>query len=171
MFVYSALMQLNDPDWLVWSLRYASFALVCCLLATDLDVISKLRQRRCFLAPALVSYAGVVVEGLSSVFGANDWQAVDLSPDTEMGREALGLLIAGIWLLVCVVVEGGGCQLGVDCAGSRVRRTPLLVLLLIEYAALAFAAAMLVAPVVVPWLLQDTSDMGEGHCTGIGPFQ
>ena len=92
LFITGAILQYNDPDALVWVIIYAIAALVSLSFA-----LNKIR----FVIPlviGLLAFAGFLYQYPS------DFQGFDLNDGdittVELGREAFGLLIISIVMLV-----------------------------------------------------------------------
>ena len=101
MFLFSAAVQLNDPDPLVWMGIYGAAAVVCGL---------EIRRRAPFWAPVAVAVIALAWAG-SLYYSANDvpvsslfaqWEMRDLQ--IEEAREMYGLTIVAIWMIVIVGV-------------------------------------------------------------------
>ena len=101
MFVFSAAVQFNDPDPLVWVGIYGAAAVVCGL---------ELRRRTPLWAPVAVAlialawaaslYSRAHEVPISSLFSA--WEMRNLH--IEEAREMYGLAIVGVWMIVIVTV-------------------------------------------------------------------
>lgn len=100
-FVFSAVVQMNDPDPLVWVAMYGAAAFACVLA---------LMRRGHWSYPALVSVVSLVwvatyaprVLGrvpFGSMFGA--WEMADTG--IEEARETYGLMIVAVWMVVLAV--------------------------------------------------------------------
>lgn len=102
MFLFSAAVQLNDPDPLPWVGIYVVAAAVCGL---------EIRRRAPAWAPAAVALIAFVWAGtlyyrahevpISSLFA--EWEMRDLR--IEEAREMYGLTIIGVWMIVIVIVR------------------------------------------------------------------
>ncbi|MDQ3675081.1 MAG: transmembrane 220 family protein [Gemmatimonadota bacterium] len=102
MFVFSAAVQLNDPDPLAWMAIYGGAAVVCGL---------EIRRQASPWAPVAVAVIALAWAGsvyfrvhevpISSLFA--EWEMRDLR--TEEAREMYGLAIVGIWMIVIVSVR------------------------------------------------------------------
>ena len=102
MFVFSAAVQFNDPDPLVWVGIYAAAAVVCGL---------EIRRRAPAWAPVAVAlialvwaasfYSRVSDVPIGSLFSA--WEMRDLQ--IEEAREMYGLAIVGVWMIVIVIAK------------------------------------------------------------------
>ena len=101
MFVFSAAVQFNDPDPLVWVGIYGAAAVVCGL---------EIRRRTPAWVPVAVAlialvwaasfYSRVNDVPIGSLFSA--WEMRDLR--IEEAREMYGLAIVGIWMIVIAAV-------------------------------------------------------------------
>lgn len=97
MFVFSAVVQFNDPDPLVWMAVYGAAALVCAL---------EMRRKAPAWAPAGVAVIALVWAAsiysrargvpIGSLFA--EWEMRDLR--IEQAREMYGLAIVALWMLV-----------------------------------------------------------------------
>jgi len=102
MFLFSAVVQFNDPDPLAWMGIYGAAAGVCGL---------EMQRRAPLSAPLAVASIALVWAGslyyraqgvpISSLFA--QWEMRDLR--IEEAREMYGLAIAGIWMMVIVGVR------------------------------------------------------------------
>ncbi len=102
MFLFSAAVQLNDPDPLAWMAVYAAAAAACGL---------EMRRRLPVWAPAAISIIAFIWAGslyyrahgvpLSALIA--EWEMRDLR--VEEAREMYGLTIVGIWMIVIVTVR------------------------------------------------------------------
>jgi hypothetical protein len=102
MFLFSAAVQFNDPDPLVWIGIYGVAAAVCGL---------EIRRRTPALAPAAVALIAFVWAGtlylrahdvpVSSLFA--QWEMRDIR--VEEAREMYGLAIVGVWMIVIAIVR------------------------------------------------------------------
>jgi len=102
MFLFSAAVQLNDPDPLVWMGMYGAAAVVCGL---------EIRRRAPLWAPVTVAVIALVWAG-SLYYRANEvpvsslfaqWEMRDLR--IEEAREMYGLAIVAVWMIVIVGVK------------------------------------------------------------------
>jgi len=102
MFLFSAAVQLNDPDPLVWMGMYGAAAVVCGL---------EIRRRAPLWAPVTVAVIALVWAG-SLYYRANEvpvsslfaqWEMRDLR--VEEAREMYGLAIVAVWMIVIVTVR------------------------------------------------------------------
>ena len=109
MFLFSAAVQLNDPDPLVWMTVYVAAAAVCGLEmrrrspawpAVSLAVIALV------WAGSLYLHANEVP--ISSLFA--EWEMRDVR--VEEAREMYGLTIVGIWMIVIVSVRWARAKTG-----------------------------------------------------------
>jgi len=101
MFLFSAAVQVNDPDPLVWMAIYGAAAVVCGL---------EIRRRTPAWAPVAVALVALVWAGslhyraqdvpISSLFAEWEMQNVRI----EEAREMYGLLIVGTWMIVIAAV-------------------------------------------------------------------
>jgi hypothetical protein len=119
LFVFSALVQINDPDPLRWIAVYAVAALVCVLEA-----------RR--TTPWPVAAAAAAIALLTAVLIARDldfapvaslfeqWEMRDTS--IEETREVGGLLIVAVWMTVVALAAAFRARR----ASSRAAATPAL---------------------------------------------
>jgi len=97
MFLFSAAVQVNDPDPLVWMAIYGAAAVVCLL---------EIRRRTPAWAPVAVALVALVWAGslyyrahdvpITSLFA--EWEMQDLG--IEEAREMYGLTIVGAWMIV-----------------------------------------------------------------------
>src|SRR5688572_24730116 len=97
MFLFSAAVQVNDPDPLVWMAIYGAAAVVCLL---------EIRRRMPAWAPVAVALVALVWAGslyyrahdvpITSLFA--EWEMQDLG--IEEAREMYGLTIVGAWMIV-----------------------------------------------------------------------
>ena len=102
MFLFSAAVQVNDPDPLIWIAIYGAAATVCALESW---------RRAPAWAPLTLALISLVWAGslyyrahdvpLSSLFA--QWEMRDLR--VEEAREMYGLAIVGLWMLVVVGVK------------------------------------------------------------------
>ena len=97
MFAFSAFVQVNDPDPLLWIVIYAAAAVVCGL---------ELRQRTPWWAPAAVGVIALIwaVTIAPRVFGvvpfASMFEEFEMkNVQVEESREMYGLLIVAVWML------------------------------------------------------------------------
>jgi hypothetical protein len=101
MFLFSAAVQFNDPDPVVWMGIYGAAAAVCGL---------EIRRRAPAWAAAALALIALVWAGslyyraqevpISSLFA--EWEMRDLR--IEEAREMYGLTIVGVWMIVIVSV-------------------------------------------------------------------
>ena len=101
MFLFSAAVQFNDPDLIVWISIYAAAAAVCGL---------EIRRRAPPWAAVAVGLIAIVWAGslyfrahevpISSLFA--EWEMRDLR--VEEAREMYGLTIVGVWMIVIASV-------------------------------------------------------------------
>ena len=107
LFLLSVVVQWNDPDPVRWMAIYGAALAVCLVVA--------LRGRIVAGVPVLVAVialfwsvatiaGGPSVTAYSHMFDA--WEMKSIS--VEEAREATGLLIVAVWMLVVVVGERGG---------------------------------------------------------------
>ena len=97
MFLFSAAVQVNDPDPLAWMAIYVAAAVVCGL---------EIRRAAPAWAPAVVALIALAWAGalyhranevpIGSLFA--EWEMRDLR--IEEAREMYGLTIVGIWMIV-----------------------------------------------------------------------
>ena len=102
MFLFSAAVQLNDPDPLAWIGIYAVAAVVCGL---------EIRRRAPVWAPVAIAFIALFWAGslyyrvnevpISSLFA--EWEMRDVR--IEEAREMYGLTIVGIWMIVIISVR------------------------------------------------------------------
>ena len=102
MFLFSAVVQLNDPDPLTWIGIYGAAAIVCAL---------EMRRRLPAWAPVAIGAIAFVWAGslyyrargvpISSLFAEWEMQNIRI----EEAREMYGLTIVGIWMIVIVGVK------------------------------------------------------------------
>lgn len=102
MFLFSAAVQLNDPDPLVWMGIYGAAAVVCGL---------EIRRRAPAWAPVAVAVIALAWAG-SLYYRANEVPVASLFAQWEMrdlrieeAREMYGLAIIGIWMIAIVIVR------------------------------------------------------------------
>jgi hypothetical protein len=102
MFLFSAAVQVNDPDPLVWMGIYGAAAAVCGL---------EIRRGAPLWAPVGVAVIALVWAG-SLYYSANDvpvgslfaqWEMRDIR--IEEAREMYGLTIVAVWMIVIVSVR------------------------------------------------------------------
>jgi hypothetical protein len=116
MFVFSAAVQLNDPDPLTWLPMYGAAAVVCGL---------ELRRRTPMWAPVGLAVIALVWAGslyyrahdvpLSSLFA--QWEMRDLR--VEEAREMYGLMIVGIWMIVIVASKSARARMALRSGRAR----------------------------------------------------
>jgi hypothetical protein len=101
MFLFSAAVQLNDPDPLIWIAIYGAAALVCGM---------EIRRRTPVWAPVAVALIALVWAA-SLYFGARDVPISSLFAEWEMrdvrveeAREMYGLAIVAVWMIVIATV-------------------------------------------------------------------
>jgi hypothetical protein len=100
MFLFSVVVQINDPDPLLWMAIYAA-ATVACVLA--------LRQRRSWIPPAAVAlvalvWAATLAPHVGGVRPADMFAEFEMKDESiELAREMFGLLIVAAWMVVLVV--------------------------------------------------------------------
>jgi hypothetical protein len=99
MFLFSAVVQLNDPDPLPWMAIYIAAAFVCGL---------ETRRRTPLWAPVVVAVIALAWSGYIAT-RARDVPITALFAEWEMrnirveeAREMYGLAIVGIWMLVII---------------------------------------------------------------------
>jgi hypothetical protein len=97
LFVFAAVVQVNDPDPLVWIGIYTAAAVVCGL---------ELRRRTPAWAPLALSLLALAWAG-SLYVGARDVPVASLFAEWEMrdlrieeAREMYGLAIVAVWMLL-----------------------------------------------------------------------
>ena len=102
MFLFSAAVQVNDPDPLVWMVIYGAAAVAC-----------GLEMRRRAPAWAVVALAATALVWAARLyFRANDVPISSLFAEWEMrdvrveeAREMYGLTIVGVWMMVILTVR------------------------------------------------------------------
>ena len=104
LFLISALVQLNDPDPLAWMAVYSLCAVTCLLTFT---------RYRSWMVPTAVGglcllWILSLIPGIYAESSTITWSEVVGSMEmksmqSELVREAGGLLIAVVWMLVLVV--------------------------------------------------------------------
>lgn len=110
LFLLSAAVQWNDPDPVRWMAIYGVAFAIC--LATGLrapvPAMAPLLVAAVALAWAIAIIDGGRTTGYSHMFDA--WEMK--SANVELAREATGLLIAGVWMVVIAVAQryGAGKQ-------------------------------------------------------------
>ena len=102
LFVFSAVVQFNDPDPLVWVAVYGAAAAVCWL---------EVRRRAKVWQPLALSllafgWAGILASRaydvpIAALFA--EWEMKDLR--VEEAREMYGLTIVGIWMMLITIVR------------------------------------------------------------------
>jgi hypothetical protein len=102
MFVFSVVVQVNDPDPLVWMAIYGAAAAVCGL---------EIRRKTPAWAPVAIALIALVWAGsiysrahdvpISALFAA--WEMRELR--IEEAREMYGLTIVGVWMMAIVVAK------------------------------------------------------------------
>lgn len=106
LFLLSAAVQWNDPDPVRWMAIYGVAFAIC--LATGLrapvPAMAPLLVAAVALAWAVAIIDGGRTTGYSHMFDA--WEMK--SANVELAREATGLLIAGVWMLVIAVAQRYG---------------------------------------------------------------
>jgi Transmembrane family 220, helix len=115
MFMFSAAVQLNDPDPLVWMGIYGAAAVVCGL---------EIQRRAPVWAPLAVAVIALVWAGslyyrasdvpVSSLFA--QWEMRDLR--IEEAREMYGLTIVAVWMIVIVGVRWARARTGGGVRGG-----------------------------------------------------
>ena len=101
LFLFSAVVQLNDPDPLVWIAVYVAAAAVCGL---------EVRRRTPAWAPLALALVAILWAGtlylrahdvpISALFA--EWEMRDIR--VEEAREMYGLTIVGAWMLLVAAV-------------------------------------------------------------------
>lgn len=119
MFLFSAAVQLNDPDPLVWMGIYGAAAAVCVL---------EIRRRAPAWAAVAVALIALVWAGslyyrahevpISSLFA--EWEMRDLR--IEEAREMYGLTIVGAWMIVIISVGWGRARVAASVKEPQTRR-------------------------------------------------
>lgn len=99
MFLFSAVVQFNDPDPLPWMAVYIAAAVVCGL---------EIRRRTPIWAPLALTVIALAWSGwiatrardvpISALFA--EWEMRNIR--VEEAREMYGLAIVGIWMLVII---------------------------------------------------------------------
>lgn len=106
LFLLSVVVQWNDPDPVRWMAIYGVAFAIC--LATGLrapvPAMAPLLVAAVALAWAVAIIDGGRTTGYSHMFDA--WEMK--SANVELAREATGLLIAGVWMLVIAVAQRYG---------------------------------------------------------------
>lgn len=87
---------------------------------------------------------------LSANIGLSSSSNLDLDPDSEVGRENMGLLVVALWFLLLTI-------------NARMQFWYSLILFIV-------ATSVCMAAGLVPMLLVDKEKLVE-HCSGMGPFQ
>ena len=102
MFLFSAVVQFNDPDPLPWMAIYIAAAVVCGL---------EIRRKTPMWAPLLLAVLALAWSGYIAT-RARDVPIIALFAEWEMrnirveeAREMYGLAIAGIWMLAILGVR------------------------------------------------------------------
>jgi hypothetical protein len=102
MFLFSAAVQFNDPDPLIWVAIYTAAALVCGM---------EIGRRTPVWAPVGVAFIALVWAG-SLYYGARDVPISSLFAEWEMrdvrveeAREMYGLAIVAVWMIVIATVR------------------------------------------------------------------
>jgi hypothetical protein len=100
-FVFSVLVQLNDPDSLIWIAIYGVAAAACGLELSGRGSVGLAGATAVFaLAWAMQLADGVLGEvPFGAMFG--DWEMQD--PGIEEAREMYGLVIVAVWMVVLAV--------------------------------------------------------------------
>ncbi len=100
LFLYSSIVNLNDPDGAMWVALYLSGA-----LATGLDVFGRLSRRAAAAMGVLYSLAAVFI-GVAATGGSQDMKGFPQVGvfTQELVRESLGLGLVGFWLC-CVALR------------------------------------------------------------------
>lgn len=105
LFLLSVLVQWNDPDPVRWMAIYGAALAVCLAVA--------LRARVPAAAPLLIAvvalaWAIATIDGGRTTGYLHMFDAWEMkSPNVEEAREATGLLIVGVWMLVIAVARYG----------------------------------------------------------------
>jgi hypothetical protein len=100
MFLFSVIVQYNDPDPLLWMCIYGAAALACVLA---------LRRTRSWLLPAAVAllalvWAATLAPHVGGVRPADMFAEFEMQDEAiELAREMFGLLIVAGWMLVLVI--------------------------------------------------------------------
>jgi len=100
MFLFSLIVQYNDPDPLLWMVVYG-LAGVACALA--------LRSKRSWMLPAAVALAAIawaatLAPDAAGVRPAEMFAEFEMQDEAvEVAREMFGLLIVAAWMLVLVI--------------------------------------------------------------------
>jgi hypothetical protein len=103
LFLLSVLVQWNDPDPVRWMAIYGAALAVCLAVALRARVPAAAPMLVGFvaLAWAVATIGGGRASGYSHMF--DTWEMK--SPNVEEAREATGLLIVGVWMLVSMVAQ------------------------------------------------------------------
>lgn len=92
-----ALLQLNDPDPIIWTLTYLSAALICLLaLRKNLPLWLAVISSGLFLAGAVYQWPRI----FKGVTGT-----MDNNPEIELARESLGLIICTVFVLISFFLQ------------------------------------------------------------------
>jgi hypothetical protein len=104
LFGISAILQYNDPDPARWIALYGAAGLAC--------LLARWRVAPWVLPAAIVGTAALVWSAVLAPRALRDLQLVELfgamsskTPEIELGREFLGLLMIASWMLVLVVAH------------------------------------------------------------------
>jgi len=106
LFLISAVLQYNDPDPLRWIVLWAAAAAACFI---------QRRFRQAWLVAGAVCVVALLWAALLAPTALPGLELADLAgemkaetPQIELGREILGLLIIAVWMAVLVVVGSRG---------------------------------------------------------------
>ncbi|MEX1184121.1 MAG: transmembrane 220 family protein [Gemmatimonadota bacterium] len=117
MFVFSAIVQLNDPDPLIWVALYVAAAGACLLelVGRDRWWFPTLLFVLCVAWAATLAPRVVGQVPFMSMFGAFEMK----SQGIEESREMYGLLIVGAWMAVLALrARRGAGERGIGRAGA-----------------------------------------------------
>ena len=102
LFLFSAAVQVNDPDPLAWIAIYAAAATVCAWLAVAAPPGRWARALPLAVSIVAVAWAGVIAARSSGHVPPlrlfESWEMTDTR--VEEDREMYGLLIVGAWMLI-----------------------------------------------------------------------
>lgn len=92
-----ALLQLNDPDPVIWTLTYLCAALLCVLaLRNKLSLWLAVIASGLFLAGAVHQWPEIF-KGVTGTMENN--------PEVELARESLGLIICTVFVLISFFLQ------------------------------------------------------------------
>ena len=106
LFLLSVLVQWNDPDPVRWMAMYGVAFAICLAigLRARLPAMAPLLAAVVALAWAIAIIDGGRTTGYSHMFDSWEMQ----SANVELAREATGLLIVGVWMIVIAVAQRYG---------------------------------------------------------------